>query len=118
MSDWRKPYAILWEIVHAKTVEDLERLWGERKGPAQVKAFRRRAWKFMQSPYGRPWQRQRAIEKLTVRDDDLRKALNDLHRRVHGSEANPVFADLRAAGIAGAILDLIAGIQTWGENRP
>jgi hypothetical protein len=118
MSDWRKPYAVLWEIAHAATLEDLERLWDERKGLAQVNALRRRAWKFMQSPWGRPWGGRRAIEKLTVSDDDLRKALNDLHRRVHGAQANPVFADPRAATIQGAILDLIAGIMDWNENRP
>jgi hypothetical protein len=118
MSDWRTPYAALWEIAGAATIEDLERLWVELDGPAQIKAFRRRTWKFMQSPLGRPWHGARGIEKGTVRDPELREAMDRLYWRIKN---NPILRDRRALilGSPGdAILNLFARIAVWDEKRP
>jgi hypothetical protein len=116
MSDWHVPYAALWRIAGAETVDDLVRLWAELDGPAKLKAFFQRARKFKQSPYGRPWHGVRRVEKRTVRDPELHEAVFALHRRIN---ANPVFKeDHRARMIRDAIVVTLAEITTFDASKP
>jgi hypothetical protein len=127
MSHWRVPYAALWTIAGAETLDDLVRLWTELDGPAELKAFFYRTRHFQQTPYGRPWHGERKVEKLPLRDPELREAIFQLIRRI---VANPVFVDsprgetikdtivTRLAEITGNdISKIIRRLPPWGHDR-
>jgi hypothetical protein len=113
MTSWHAPYGKLLEIAGAATQEELARLWHEHDGDAQIKALQRRTFSFKRSPYGRLWHGERKAEKTTVRSEELREALRQLHLRIND---NPVLQEPQAIARKGAILDCIAGITVW-NNR-
>jgi hypothetical protein len=117
MTSWRTPYAGLWRIAEAGTVDDLVELWRELDGPALLKALKRRTWKYRQSSHASPWHGQ-PQQKPTVRNPELVAALDKLGDRVRENPA--IWADHRAiaTGAGHAILDMIAEIRVWAEKQP
>jgi hypothetical protein len=109
---WREPYAVLWAIATAATVEQLESLWAgfpkARRGIRRaVQPYRQKSWKGSRL-------------QPTIRDYELAEALRLLHLRISGPDANPVFADPRllAIGAPGeALLNLISQLTVY-DNPP